>query len=104
MLARWWSTPCRRCTTSTQRCVSSLLCCVSLVLARCAHFRRRDHVTKRQKLSPGFEKAMKRIFRLCDMDRDNLLSESEITEFQQQCFGVRLGKTEIQQLFNVRSP
>ena len=47
---------------------------------------------------------MKRIFRLCDMDRDNLLSESEITEFQQQCFGVRLGKTEIQQLFNVRSP
>ena len=53
-------------------------------------------------MTPEFEKALRRIFRLCDEDRDNLLSEHEITQFQEKCFGVRLGKDEIQRLFQVR--
>lgn len=55
-----------------------------------------------QRVTPEFEKALRRIFRLCDEDRDNLLSEHEITVFQEKCFGVKLGKEEIQRLFQVR--
>jgi len=40
--------------------------------------------------------ALKRIFRLCDRDKDNALNDQELNEFQLKCFGVPLQHEEIE--------
>lgn len=44
-----------------------------------------DSLTK--KLSPLFEKALLRIFRICDKDKDGFLSDDELKDFQLVVFG-----------------
>ena len=53
----------------------------------------RDSLSKT--LKPGFEKALKRIFRILDKDNDGYLSDEELTDFQADVFGDRLTKIHI---------
>lgn len=43
-----------------------------------------------KKLQPDFERALQRIFRICDKDMDGYLSETELKEFQSQVFRAEL--------------
>ncbi len=47
-------------------------------------------------LKPACVEALKRIFRLCDMDKDGLLSDDELNEFQQRCFDAPLQAQELE--------
>ncbi|PWN19851.1 P-loop containing nucleoside triphosphate hydrolase protein [Microstroma glucosiphilum] len=40
--------------------------------------------------------ALKRIFKLCDSDKDNLLSDDELNDFQRRCFGAPLQQQELE--------
>jgi Ras family protein T1 len=51
----------------------------------------REHVLK-----PGCVDALKRIFRLCDSDKDGLLSDAELNEFQRKCFDTPLQAQELE--------
>ncbi|XP_064943579.1 mitochondrial Rho GTPase 1 isoform X2 [Musa acuminata AAA Group] len=48
-----------------------------------------------QSLKPHCVRALKRIFILCDHDRDGALSDSELNDFQVRCFNAPLQHTEI---------
>ncbi|XP_020276948.1 mitochondrial Rho GTPase 1-like [Asparagus officinalis] len=48
-----------------------------------------------QSLKPRCVRALKRIFILCDTDKDGALSDSELNEFQVRCFSAPLQPTEI---------
>ncbi|XP_064951043.1 mitochondrial Rho GTPase 1-like isoform X4 [Musa acuminata AAA Group] len=48
-----------------------------------------------QSLKPHCVRALKRIFILCDHDRDGALSDSELNDFQVRCFNAPLQQTEI---------
>ncbi|CAL9135893.1 unnamed protein product [Musa acuminata var. zebrina] len=48
-----------------------------------------------QSLKPRCVRALKRIFILCDHDRDGALSDSELNDFQVRCFNAPLQQTEI---------
>ncbi|KAL5707458.1 hypothetical protein ACHQM5_018358 [Ranunculus cassubicifolius] len=50
---------------------------------------------KRQSLTPRFERALKRIFILCDHDRDSTLSDREFNDLQIKCFNVPLPPSEV---------
>ncbi|PIA30248.1 hypothetical protein AQUCO_05700154v1 [Aquilegia coerulea] len=50
---------------------------------------------KKQTLKPKFERALKRIFILCDHDRDNTLSDTEFNDLQIKCFNVPLPPSEV---------
>lgn len=39
--------------------------------------------------------ALSRIFRLCDSDKDHLLNDDELNDFQRRCFGVPLSEEEL---------
>jgi len=45
--------------------------------------------------------ALKRIFRLCDRDKDNALNDQELKEFQLKCFGSPLQPDEIEAVKNL---
>ncbi|KAJ2861921.1 ERMES complex Ca(2+)-binding regulatory GTPase gem1 [Coemansia aciculifera] len=51
----------------------------------------RDHVMK-----PKCTEALVRIFRLCDMDGDSILSDAELNEFQRKCFNTPLQQRELE--------
>ncbi|TKY85750.1 hypothetical protein EX895_005290 [Sporisorium graminicola] len=51
----------------------------------------REHVLK-----PACVDALKRIFRLCDSDKDGLLSDGELNEFQSKCFDTPLQAQELE--------
>jgi Ras family protein T1 len=55
-----------------------------------------DSLTK--KLKPAFEKALVRIFRVCDKDKDGYLSDQELKDFQAVVFKSTLESTNIQEL------
>lgn len=57
-------------------------------------------VDKKQLTSLG-EKCFSRIFKLCDMDNDGRLSDSELNEFQIKCFGVRLNSSSLQEVKSI---
>ncbi|KAJ6434403.1 hypothetical protein OIU84_018001 [Salix udensis] len=48
-----------------------------------------------QTLKPRCVRALKRIFILCDLDRDGALSDAELNEFQVKCFNAPLQPSEI---------
>ncbi|KAF8919048.1 EF hand associated-domain-containing protein [Mucidula mucida] len=54
----------------------------------------RDHVLK-----PACVKALRRIFKLCDTDKDGILDPSELNEFQRKCFDAPL---QLQELEGIR--
>ncbi|KAJ2334745.1 ERMES complex Ca(2+)-binding regulatory GTPase gem1, partial [Coemansia sp. RSA 2673] len=51
----------------------------------------RDHAMK-----PKCTEALVRIFRLCDMDGDSILSDAELNEFQRKCFNTPLQQRELE--------
>jgi Ras family protein T1 len=46
-------------------------------------------------LTPEFQRALTRIFRICDKDCDNLLKDTELTEFQLEVFKGELTSNDI---------
>ncbi|PBK97614.1 mitochondrial Rho GTPase [Armillaria gallica] len=54
----------------------------------------RDHVLK-----PACVKALRRIFKLCDTDKDGILDPAELNEFQRKCFDAPL---QLQELEGIR--
>ncbi|KAF9067133.1 P-loop containing nucleoside triphosphate hydrolase protein [Rhodocollybia butyracea] len=54
----------------------------------------RDHVLK-----PGCVRALKRIFKLCDLNKDGILDAHELNEFQRKCFDAPL---QLQELEGIR--
>ncbi|KAI8968398.1 EF hand associated-domain-containing protein [Mycotypha africana] len=50
----------------------------------------REHVLK-----PQCVEALKRIFKLCDADKDNALNDKELNEFQRKCFNAPLQPQEL---------
>lgn len=50
---------------------------------------------KDHKLKPKAVDALKRIFRLNDKDKDHLLSDDELNQFQKKCFNTGLSETEL---------
>eukprot|EP00172_Hildenbrandia_rubra_P003780 Plantae.Rhodophyta-Hildenbrandia_rubra.ctg6509.p1 GENE.Plantae.Rhodophyta-Hildenbrandia_rubra.ctg6509~~Plantae.Rhodophyta-Hildenbrandia_rubra.ctg6509.p1 ORF type:complete len:543 (-),score=85.81 Plantae.Rhodophyta-Hildenbrandia_rubra.ctg6509:1001-2629(-) len=46
-------------------------------------------------LKPHAALALRRIFKLCDHDKDGVLSDKELNDFQQECFGVPLKDDEL---------
>lgn len=59
--------------------------------------------TKAQSLKEPCIAALKRIFRLCDSDKDYLLSDDELNDFQRRCFGVPLQEAELEGIKNLVS-
>ncbi|CDW77076.1 mitochondrial rho 1 [Stylonychia lemnae] len=58
-----------------------------------------DSISKQ--LKPEFEKALLRIFRICDADQDGFLNDNELQEFQNQVFKAELQKKHITALKEV---
>ncbi|KAI8825154.1 EF hand associated-domain-containing protein [Fimicolochytrium jonesii] len=56
----------------------------------------REHVMK-----PSCIEALRRIFRLCDRDKDGILNDEEINEFQTKCFGAPLQRQELESVKEV---
>jgi mitochondrial Rho GTPase 1 len=56
----------------------------------------RDHVLK-----PACIDALRRIFRLCDLDKNGFLDDIEIDAFQGKCFGAPLQKHELENVKHV---
>ncbi|KAL7693179.1 putative small GTPase, EF-hand domain pair, P-loop containing nucleoside triphosphate hydrolase [Plasmopara halstedii] len=56
-----------------------------------------------QQLQPKCLKAIKRIFRLFDRDRNGILSREELNDYQYDCFGVRLLSSETDTLIEFLS-
>lgn len=54
----------------------------------------REHVLK-----PACVKALKRIFKLCDLNKDGVLDPAELNEFQRKCFDAPL---QLQELEGIR--
>ncbi|CAI9107678.1 OLC1v1007091C1 [Oldenlandia corymbosa var. corymbosa] len=50
---------------------------------------------KSKTLKRGFSGALKRVFKLCDLDCDGALSDEELNEFQVKCFNVPLQPIEL---------
>ncbi|KAN0064984.1 ERMES complex Ca(2+)-binding regulatory GTPase gem1 [Thecaphora frezii] len=47
-------------------------------------------------LKPACVEALRRIFRLCDSDKDGLLSDTELNDFQRKCFDAPLQLSELE--------
>ncbi|OZJ02947.1 hypothetical protein BZG36_04568, partial [Bifiguratus adelaidae] len=47
-------------------------------------------------LKPACVEALRRIFKLCDNDKDNVLNDEELNDFQRKCFNVPLHPQELQ--------
>ncbi|KAJ3296229.1 ERMES complex Ca(2+)-binding regulatory GTPase gem1 [Borealophlyctis nickersoniae] len=52
-------------------------------------------------LKPACIDALRRIFKLCDLDKDGLLNDDEINEFQNKCFGTPLQRQELESVKEV---
>ncbi|KAI9207509.1 P-loop containing nucleoside triphosphate hydrolase protein [Polychytrium aggregatum] len=52
-------------------------------------------------LKPACIDALRRIFRLCDKDKDGVLNDDEINDFQGKCFGAPLQRQEIESVKDV---
>eukprot|EP01113_Clastostelium_recurvatum_P050795 TRINITY_DN9705_c0_g1_i4.p1 TRINITY_DN9705_c0_g1~~TRINITY_DN9705_c0_g1_i4.p1 ORF type:complete len:646 (+),score=129.20 TRINITY_DN9705_c0_g1_i4:85-2022(+) len=56
---------------------------------------------KAKSLTPQCKEALGRIFMLCDLDGDEVLSDDELNEFQQRCFHVMLQEDELNDIKSV---
>lgn len=54
--------------------------------------------SKESNLKPACVSALERIFYLCDKDQDGYLSDSEIYDFQNKCFGKPLGAEDLENI------
>ncbi|KAI0300358.1 mitochondrial Rho 1 [Russula brevipes] len=52
--------------------------------------------SKKQALKPACIEALRRIFKLCDTDKDGLLDNAELNEFQRKCFDAPLQLQELE--------
>ncbi|KND04037.1 small GTP-binding protein domain [Spizellomyces punctatus DAOM BR117] len=52
-------------------------------------------------LKPACIEALRRIFKLCDLDKDGILNDEEINEFQTKCFGAPLQRQELESVKEV---
>ncbi|KAJ3315081.1 ERMES complex Ca(2+)-binding regulatory GTPase gem1, partial [Blyttiomyces sp. JEL0837] len=52
-------------------------------------------------LKPACIDALRRIFKLCDLDKNGILDDEEINEFQQKCFGAPLQRSELESVKEV---
>ncbi|KAI9098178.1 P-loop containing nucleoside triphosphate hydrolase protein [Phlyctochytrium arcticum] len=52
-------------------------------------------------LKPACIEALRRIFRLCDLDKDDILNDEEINDFQTKCFGAPLQRQELESVKEV---
>jgi GTPase SAR1 family protein/Ca2+-binding EF-hand superfamily protein len=52
--------------------------------------------TASRELRPKLRTALLRVFRVFDQDRDGVLSDSELNDFQETCFGARLQPSDIE--------
>lgn len=52
--------------------------------------------TKTRELTSRFVGSLRRIFRIFDQDKDDVLSDTELIDFQESCFGARLQPTDIE--------
>ncbi|PWN41181.1 hypothetical protein IE81DRAFT_303993 [Ceraceosorus guamensis] len=52
--------------------------------------------SKAHALKPNCVDALRRIFRLCDSDKDGLLSDAELNDFQRKCFDAPLQASELE--------
>ncbi|KDN47152.1 mitochondrial Rho GTPase 1 [Tilletiaria anomala UBC 951] len=52
-------------------------------------------------LKPACVEALKRIFKLCDMDKDGLLNDYELNDFQRRCFDAPLQAQELEGIKDV---
>lgn len=52
--------------------------------------------SKEQDLKPICKAALRRIFKLCDMNRDGVLDDEELNQFQIKCFGIPLQQLELE--------
>ncbi|KAG8532782.1 ERMES complex Ca(2+)-binding regulatory GTPase gem1 [Bacidia gigantensis] len=58
---------------------------------------------KESSLKPACISALKRIFHLCDHDQDGYLSDDEIQQFQNKCFGKPLSPSDLENIKNTVS-
>ncbi|GBG31524.1 Mitochondrial Rho GTPase [Hondaea fermentalgiana] len=52
--------------------------------------------TQTRELAPRFVGSLRRVFRIFDQDKDDMLSDAELIDFQETCFGARLQPTDIE--------
>ena len=52
-------------------------------------------VTQEGRLRPDFERAVRRLFRIYDMDRDGVLSDNELNTFQYDAYQLYLSEEDI---------
>ncbi|KAI9003165.1 P-loop containing nucleoside triphosphate hydrolase protein [Gaertneriomyces semiglobifer] len=52
-------------------------------------------------LKPACIEALRRIFKLCDLDKDGILDDEEVNEFQNKCFGAPLQRQELESVKEV---
>ncbi|XP_064631820.1 mitochondrial Rho GTPase 1-like isoform X2 [Lineus longissimus] len=48
------------------------------------------YLPEEKELTPACKKALSRIFKICDLDNDGILSDKEINQFQRRCFNAPL--------------
>ncbi|KAL5259025.1 hypothetical protein ACHWQZ_G009481 [Mnemiopsis leidyi] len=53
------------------------------------------------KLKPACAEALRRVFRICDMDNDGFLSDHELNEFQKRCFNAPLQQSNLMEVKNL---
>lgn len=58
-------------------------------------------IAEKRQLKPDYERALLRIFRICDKDMDGHLNDAELQEFQSYVFGAELQKKHITALKEV---
>ncbi|KAI5721387.1 hypothetical protein M8J77_020147 [Diaphorina citri] len=54
------------------------------------------YISDKQELTPECIKALTRIFKVCDLDNDNLLSDKELNAFQRRCFDAPLSRDSLE--------
>ena len=59
--------------------------------------------SKESNLKPACISALRRVFHLCDHDHDGLLSDDEIQDFQDKCFGRVLSPSDLENIKNTIS-
>lgn len=52
--------------------------------------------SRSHELKPACVRALRRIFKICDVDKDGLLSDVELNAFQSRCFSAPLQQSELE--------
>ncbi|CAM9807251.1 unnamed protein product [Pylaiella littoralis] len=88
------------CSSVTQMGINQALCHAR---GAALHPRAPLYDAQEEKLKPPFDKAMRRLFRIYDADRDGLLSDDELNAFQSKSFRVFLSEEDLDSLRKILS-